>query len=173
MFRRFIFWYSEEIVKFQPDSSRSKGSFEMSEGRRPRLLASFVSRRRSDLLWDGRGGGGGGGGGGHGRVITAMKREEGQKRRDIVLLQWTTSITHMPEEDEGEERERTKKGGRIREIRGGNMGKVRDVMSPFSLDRRNTLSDFTQDRSVRRVTRNHLALSTALLTNLSHPFPDI
>ena len=107
-------------------------------------------------------------------MITAMKREEGQKRRDIVLLQWTTSITHMPEEeDEGEERERTKKGGRIREIRGGNVGKVRDVMSPFSLDRRNTLSDFTQDRSVRRVTRNHLALSTALLTNLSHPFPDI
>ena len=82
-------------------------------------------------------------------MITAMKREEGQKRRDIVLLQWTTSITHMPEEeDEGEERERTKKGGRIREFRGGNVGKVRDVMSPFSLDRRNTLSDFTQDRSI-------------------------
>ena len=143
----------------------------MSEGRRPRLPASFVSRRRSDLLWDGRGGGGGGGGGGHGRVITAMKREEGQKRRDIVLLQWTTSITHMPEEeDEGEERERTKKEEEFEKSGGG---KVRDVMSPFSLDRRNTLSDFTQDRSVRRVTWNHLALSTALLTNLSHLFPDI
>ncbi len=78
-------------------------------------------------------------------MITAMKREEGQKRRDIVLLQWTTSITHMPEEDEGEERERTKKEEEFEKSGGG---KVRDVMSPFSLDRRNTLSDFTQDRSI-------------------------
>lgn len=106
-------------------------------------------------------------------MITAMKREEGQKRRDIVLLQWTTSITHMPEEeDEGEERERTKKGRK----NSRNPGEGKYGMSCLHfLWIVGTLSPISRriDRSVRRVTWNHLALSTALLTNLSHPFPDI